>query len=209
MAVSRQASTQKQAQAPPAGPTSILPWKPADWSLSGWQTGRPGNLFAMAGLRNLGLTYPKLTAKLPTAVGSSQGSGKSSGGSNGGQGAGKVPQKGAYQSYARRLLAQNGWSGQWDDFNNIVMAESGWNSTVANTQGSGAYGIAQALGHGNAQTQGTYSNEYGGYGLTDAQARAANSGNGYDQILWMMNYIRDTYGSPYNAWQYHMANGAY
>ena len=202
-------STKKKPSAPPAGATSILPWAPADWSLSGWQTGQPGNLFAMAGLRNLGLQYPKLTAKLPGAVGSADSSGAKNTGGSGSQGSGKVPQKGAYQSYARKKLAARGWGSQWDDFNNIVMAESSWNSTVSNTQGSGAYGIAQALGHGDAATQGTYSDAYGGYGLTDKQARAANSGNGYDQIDWMLNYIADTYGSPANAWQYHLANGAY
>lgn len=188
---------------------SILPWRPSDWSMSGWQTadqGKGSNLFDAAGLRDLGLTYPKLTAKLAPRVSSSQAGGSPSAGGN--VGAGAVPASGPLQTYARNLLAQYGWSGQYQDFANIVNSESGWNPLAANPQ-SGAYGIAQALGHGTATTQGTNSNNYGGEGLTDAQAKAANSGNGYDQILWMMNYIRDRYGSPANAWQFHLANGWY
>lgn len=182
---------------------SLLPWKPSDWSLNGWETGRGANLLTMAGLRNLGLTYPKLSPKLPAAVGSASG-----GNGNTGRGGGAVPQKGALQTYARNLLAKYGWAGQWDSFNNIVMAESGWNPLATNPT-SGAFGIAQALGHGDNATQGTNSSEYGGYGLTNSQARAANSGDGYDQILWMMNYIRDRYGSPDAAWAFHLNSGAY
>lgn len=185
---------------------SLLPWKPSDWSMNGWQTAdssNGANIFDSAGLRDLGLTFPKLTAKIPAATGAAAGSGSSNN-----VGAGAVPQSGAIQTYARNLLAKYGWSGQWDSFNNIVNSESGWNPLAANPS-SGAYGIAQALGHGDAATQGTNSDMYGGYGLTDAQAKAANSGDPYTQILWMMNYIQDRYGSPNAAWQYHVVNNAY
>lgn len=185
------------------GSRSLLPWKPSDWSMTGWNTADKtggGTLLDMLGLRDLGLQYPKLTAKLPAATGSAKG--------NSNPGSGTVPPKGGLQTYARNLLSKYGWSGQWDSFNNIVNAESGWNPLVANRT-SGAYGIAQALGHGDNASQGTYANEYGGYGLTDAQAKAANSGNGYYQVLWMMNYIQSRYGSPDVAWQYHLAAGSY
>jgi len=180
----------------------LLPWKPSDWSLTGWETGKPHNLFDAAGLTGLGLTYPKLSAKIAPQVGSAQGSTGSD------QASAAVPQKGPVQTYARNLLAKYGWSGQWGSFNNVVNAESGWNPLAKNNQ-SGAYGIAQALGHGDNASQGTNSNMYGGEGLTDAQAKAANSGDAYWQLVWMMNYIKDRYGSPDNAWAFHQANGWY
>jgi hypothetical protein len=66
---------------------------------------------------------------------------------------------------------------------NVEMAEDGFDPAKANPS-SGALGLAQALGHGNANTAGSLGNEYGGYGLTDAQARAANSGDASMQALW-------------------------
>lgn len=171
--------------------------------MNGWSTGVPHNLFDAAGLTGLGLTYPKLSAKLAPAVSTSSGSGSADSAGNA-----NVPASGPVQTYARNLLGQFGWSGQWASFNNIVNSESGWNPLSKNGS-SGAYGIAQALGHGSDTTQGTNSNMYGGEGLTDAQAKQANSGDPYTQLLWMMNYIKDRYGSPDNAWQFHVANGWY
>jgi hypothetical protein len=49
---------------------------------------------------------------------------------------------------------------------NVEMAEDGFDPTKANPS-SGALGLAQALGHGNANTAGSLGNEYGGCGLTD------------------------------------------
>jgi hypothetical protein len=101
------------------------------------------------------------------------------------------------------LLALNGWAGQWSAFNSLEMREAGWNPTAKNPS-SGAFGIAQAYNHGKgAATQGTMSNMYGGW-TSDAVAKAANSGNGYAQLQWMMAYIKQRYGSPNAAWaQYH------
>lgn len=73
--------------------------------------------------------------------------------------------------------------------------ESGFNANAMNA--SGAYGIAQALGHGTAQTQGTKSNSYGpDNGVSVATAKAANSGSATAQIAWGLAYIKATYGSP-------------
>jgi|ERR1700733_491668 len=114
----------------------------------------------------------------------------------------------ANKSLAKMLSASLGWTGgQFAALTNIINAESGGSATAQNA--SGALGIAQALGHGNANTGGTLGNEYGGYGLTDAEARAANSGNAQYQILWMLNYIKSTYGTPEQAWTFHLANGWY
>jgi hypothetical protein len=114
----------------------------------------------------------------------------------------------AYKTYALVMLTSHGWPGQFAQFNNVVMAESGWNNNASNS-GSGAYGIAQALGHGDANTTGSHGNNYGGYGTSDTVSRAANNGNGYAQIIWMCNYIAERYVTPADAWAFHQENGYY
>lgn len=93
--------------------------------------------------------------------------------------------------------------------------ESSWDNTIVN-KSSGAFGIAQALGHstpGSAGTvviDGTTHNEYGAnYGLTTAQAVAANNGNASDQILWGIGYIASRYGDPVAAWAHETSYGWY
>jgi hypothetical protein len=95
------------------------------------------------------------------------------------------------QTYARSLLAQRGWSGQWADFNSLVMSESGWRWNATNPS-SGAYGIAQAL----------------------PPSKYASSGadwktNGYTQLRWMVGYVAQRYGSPSAAWSFHKRNNWY
>lgn len=97
---------------------------------------------------------------------------------------------------------------EWQSLNNIEMAEAGYNAEAKNAS-SGALGMAQALGHGNANTAGSLGNEYGGYGLSDAQAKQANSGNAYWQAVWMCNYIHSTYGDPIKAWAHEQSNHWY
>lgn len=88
---------------------------------------------------------------------------------------------------------------QWASLKKLIEGESNFNPTARNPS-SGAFGIAQALGHGTSATNGTMSNMYGGYGLTTAEARAANSGQSGPQIKWMLNYISATYGNPNTAY---------
>ena len=102
----------------------------------------------------------------------------------------------------RGVAASHGWGsgGQWNALTHLINGESGGNPTIKNT-GSGALGIAQALGHGTSCSGGTLGNEYGPqFGLTCAQAKQANSGNALQQARWMMGYIKATYGSPVNAY---------
>lgn len=93
------------------------------------------------------------------------------------------------QNYAKALLAQNGWSGQWNSFNNLVNGESGWQWDISNPSHHGytdekhAYGIPQALPPSKM-----------------ASAGADWKTNGYTQLRWMMSYIRSRYGSPDSAW---------
>jgi hypothetical protein len=115
----------------------------------------------------------------------------------------------ANQQIAQQIIAANpqfaGWGtgANWSGLVSLWNQESGWSASAQNP-GSGALGIAQALGH---STSG--SGEYGGYGLTAAQAAAANAGSAAAQILWGLNYILDTYGSPAAAWQHEQANNWY
>lgn len=97
---------------------------------------------------------------------------------------------GDLQNYAKALLAQNGWSGQWNSFNSLVNGESGWSWDAVNPGGHGyngeshAYGIPQALPPSKMATAGP-----------DWKT------NGYTQLRWMMSYIRSRYGSPDAAWK--------
>lgn len=105
------------------------------------------------------------------------------------------------EGIGRLLAAKYGWAtGQnWQALNyGWGTLESGWNDKATNP-GSGAFGIAQALGHGNASTQGTLSNAYGPVGsmsFSNSLYVAANSGNASAQIEWGLKYIEDSYGSP-------------
>ena len=120
-----------------------------------------------------------------------------------------VASGGSVQAIFQATATQYGWGSgsEWQALQNIEMNEAGYNPNAVNPS-SGALGLAQALGHGNANTAGTLGNEYGGYGLTDAQAQQANSGDPATQALWMMGYIQSRYGDPATAWaQYHHADG--
>lgn len=112
---------------------------------------------------------------------------------------------GQAQNTARLLLPRYGWgASQFGPLVKLIAGESGWSATARNPN-SGALGIGQALGHGTSGTAGTLGNEYGPqYGLSDAQAQAANSGDALQQIRWTLGYIKARYGSPsaaYAAWQ--------
>jgi hypothetical protein len=117
---------------------------------------------------------------------------------------------GSAQNTAQMLLGQFGWGvDQMAALIALWTRESGWNPLAKNAS-SGAFGIAQALGHGTPGSAGTDSDEYGAeYGLTTAQAQAANSGSALYQILWGLGYIKSRYGSPDAAWAHEEAYGWY
>jgi hypothetical protein len=121
-----------------------------------------------------------------------------------------VSNSGSVQTILQNTAAQFGWGSgsEWQSLSYVENREAGFNPTAINPT-SGALGLAQALGHGNANTAGRYGNEYGGYGLTDAQARAANNGDPAAQALWMMNYIKDRYGTPEAAAAHEQTYGWY
>jgi hypothetical protein len=116
----------------------------------------------------------------------------------------------AGRSALQQAAKAYGWDtgAQWLHLVYVEMREAGFNARARNSS-SGALGEAQALGHGDAGSAGTLGNEYGGYGLTDAQAKLANSGNAYWQAVWMVNYIHATYGTPAAAAAHEAANNWY
>lgn len=89
---------------------------------------------------------------------------------------------------------------QWADWVSLWNKESGWNNLALNS-GSGAFGIAQALGHGLPNTAGKYGNQY--------PSVAANDGNALAQIQWGIAYISQRYGSPSAAWAHETSAGWY
>lgn len=121
-----------------------------------------------------------------------------SAGEGGGGGITGSEPSGKAQNIAKLLLSKYGWgSNELSSLITLWNGESGWRASARNSS-SGAYGIAQALGHGGSDTaapDGT--NEYGAeYGLSAAQAREANGGSALWQIRWGMGYIKAQYGSP-------------
>lgn len=120
----------------------------------------------------------------------------------------------ANQTLGKLVAAAYGWAptqsaSNWSSLVSLWNQESGWDNNAANP-GSGAYGIAQALGHGQGSaTQGSVTNQYGGYGISDSMAAAANSGDATAQITWGLQYIKETYGSPDAAWAHEQSNNWY
>jgi hypothetical protein len=95
------------------------------------------------------------------------------------------------RAFARLLLAERGWSSQYDCLNLLYQRESGWNYHATNPS-SGAYGIPQALP-----------------GSKMASAGADWRTNPATQIRWGLNYIADRYGTPCGAWAHSQATGWY
>jgi hypothetical protein len=122
---------------------------------------------------------------------------------------GDIASGGSVQEILHAAASAKGWGtgSQWQSLQSLEIAEAGWNPRVKNPS-SGAIGIAQALGHGKGSaTAGTLGNEYGGFGLTDAEAKAANSGSAPEQAKWMVNYIASRWGDPNTAWGGYRARG--
>lgn len=87
----------------------------------------------------------------------------------------------ANAALARRMMPSWGSGAEWNAWNAVAMAESGWNQFARNPS-SGAYGIPQALPPGK-------------------MGAAANppQSNPAAQISWMIGYIRSVYGDPIGA----------
>jgi hypothetical protein len=97
----------------------------------------------------------------------------------------------------QRLAGQRGWGGgaQWNCLYDLWTRESGWSNTADNSQ-SGAYGIAQALGHGPT-------NQYPA-GPANPPTSSASA-----QIVWGLAYIAGRYGTPCAAWDHEETHSWY
>ena len=99
----------------------------------------------------------------------------------------------------QQMAAQTGWTGaQWNCLDWLWTRESGWRRKAENPK-SGAYGIAQALGHGPT-------NQYPP-GQANPPASSAPA-----QIRWGLGYIANTpYGThtPCQAWSHEQTYGWY
>ncbi|GAC1503224.1 MAG: hypothetical protein NVS1B10_08250 [Candidatus Saccharimonadales bacterium] len=99
------------------------------------------------------------------------------------------------QSYAKGLVEQafpndpNAWVG----FNNIVNSESGWNPRAANPT-STARGLMQFL-----------DTTAPSYGLPPDSSQASPE----EQVAAGIKYVESRYGTPSNAWKFHLNNGWY
>ncbi len=101
-------------------------------------------------------------------------------------------QKGEYQKYALSLFMNYGWAAsELDPLIKLWNRESGWNPHSHN-KGSGAHGIPQAVP---ASKMAAFGSDY--------------YTNGYTQIRWGLNYIRNRYGSPSRAWAHFSSSGWY
>ncbi len=95
--------------------------------------------------------------------------------------------------FGREMAAERGWSGsEWTCLDNLWSRESGWRHTVSNYQGSGAYGIPQAL-------PGDKMASHGSDWRTNPRT----------QIAWGLDYISNRYRTPCGAYSFFQSNNWY
>lgn len=108
----------------------------------------------------------------------------------------------ANETLGKLMASAYGWGSgpEWDALYDLWERESGWSNTVSNPS-SGAYGIAQALGHGPTNQ----------YPAGPANPPPAGTSSASAQIAWGLNYIKTTkgYGTPIAAWQHEVSQGWY
>lgn len=96
----------------------------------------------------------------------------------------------ALRATAQTIAAQQGWDqGQFNAWDAIINAESGWNPNAQNPTSS-AFGLGQFL-----------NSTWKGYG--------AKTSDPTQQLTYMANYIKSRYGSPQAALAFHAAHNYY
>lgn len=128
-------------------------------------------------------------------------SSSSGSGSKGGQGG--AVSKGKNVQLGKQIAAKYGWNSgrQWMALDMLFTRESGWSNTAKNAN-SGAYGIAQALGHGPT-------NQYPAGAFKAANPAPEGTSDPATQIRWGLEYIRNRYGTPLTAWEHEQRYGWY
>lgn len=187
------------------GKSSLAPnldagsWKPAS------KLGGKVNLFQALGFKTSGTGYKptQLTADelAPAVAAAQQGQNQNQGGSNSGGGNQNVKSTGgnpisrsavANKTLGQQLAASYGWStgSEWTALNNLIMSESGWDNNAQNPT-STAYGIGQFLDS------------------TWASVGGSKTSNPTTQIKLTYKYIKQRYGDPIKAWNFHLAHNWY
>lgn len=97
----------------------------------------------------------------------------------------------ANKAIVQSVAAGYGWATgvQWTDLNLLVMSESGYRNNAQNPT-STAYGIFQFL-----------DDTWKPYGPKTSNAML--------QAVYGLHYVKDRYGTPSEAWAFHLANGYY
>jgi hypothetical protein len=178
-------------------------WSPVAYYNGSWPPQTAGNTVIIPdGSADALTTASFQTASTTASTGTSTGS------------VGPAPSGLSGTATIQKAAAAAGWGSgsQYTCLLNVINAESGGNANAANA--SGAYGAAQALGHGTPATTGCGRSAYGPYGgnsfgLSDAQMQQANCGNLWYQLVWMMGYIKVRWGTPCGAWANEQANHWY
>lgn len=114
-------------------------------------------------------------------------------GGKSGMGAGMDVPTGPVQKMAKQMISKMWGMGEWGPFVQLEMAEAGWNPKAVNPS-SGAAGLAQALPPSKYPP--------GAWPYTGPESAKL-------QLQWMMNYIKERYGTPSKAWAFHQANNWY
>lgn len=94
------------------------------------------------------------------------------------------------KAYAYQRIAISFNETQWSSFNNLITKESRWRCNAQNPNSS-AYGLGQLLNST--------------WKLTNYE----KSSDCYKQIEATIEYVRDTYKNPDNAWSYWQKNQNY
>jgi len=108
------------------------------------------------------------------------------------------------------------WAGndtQLECLGELWNRESGWNNLIINSS-SGAFGIAQALGHGASGTTAEVTADLVGGGTERVSVNAyptlaANEGQATAQMSWGLGYISSSYSTPCGAWSHETNYGWY
>ena len=101
--------------------------------------------------------------------------------------AAKVPQE---KTLVQAISKERGWNAS--NWEKIIELESGWSPTAVN-KSSGAFGIGQFLG-----ATKTAFRKYG-----------SESTNPLEQIIAMGDYIKERYGNPSKALEFHLVHNYY
>lgn len=179
------------------------------YGLENWTPGKV-SLFQALGFKNA--TYPQFaprllagtvinnpgpagsgnTSSVPASTGATTANGSGTLGGTGAINGCTAAQTTANQKLGRQLATSYGWgSGTfWDDFNWLVMSESGW-CNVAQNPTSTAYGIGQFLN------------------TTWATVGGTKTSDPKTQINLMLLYVKMRYGNPSNAKAFHIKNNWY